>query len=183
VPPIGILSGADVEQPNGGRMPPESYSIRHAKPEEQRQLTRLCVRATLHTGYDESFIDRVMPALTITLPSISTGCVQVAQRKCGEIVGVVVVTLSTLQGIALLEGIFVDPPFWRHGIGRTLFKAAVTRTKALKAGALMIYAEPSAEGFYKRMGAIRIGEGPFFYSPEIILPHLLYLIPHDDMRR
>ena len=48
----------------------------------------------------------------------------------------------------------------------------------MKAGALM-YAEPSAEGFYKRMGAIRIGEGPFFYSPELILPHLLYIIPRD----
>jgi hypothetical protein len=43
----------------------------------------------------------------------------------------------------------------------------------------MIYAEPSAEVFYKRMGAVRIGEGPFVYSPEIVLPHLLYLIPRN----
>ena len=33
------------------------YSIREARPDEQRELTRLCVRATLHVGYDEAFID------------------------------------------------------------------------------------------------------------------------------
>jgi GNAT superfamily N-acetyltransferase len=157
----------------------EAYSVRNAKPEEQRDLTRLCVRATMHTGYDEAFIDRVMPGLTITLPLISGGCVQVAQDTSGEIVGVVAVTTTPLQGIALLYGIYVDPKRWKRGIGRLLFGAAVTRAKELKAGALMIYAEPLAEGFYKQMGAIRIGEGPFFYSPEITLPYLVYLIPRD----
>jgi GNAT superfamily N-acetyltransferase len=157
----------------------EPYSLRIAQPDEQRELTHLCVRATLQAGYDEAFIDRVMPGLTMTVPLITGGCVQVAQRKSGEVVGVVAVTPTALQGIALLYGIFVDPAYWRCGVGRMLFGAAVARTKALKAGALMIYAEPSAEGFYKRMGAVRIDEGPFVYSPEVVLPHFLYIIPYE----
>ena len=159
---------------------PEAYSVRNARPEEQGQLTRLCVRATLHAGYDEAFIDRVMPGLTITLPLITGDYVRVAQDTSGDVVGVVAVTNTALQGIALLYGIYVDPAHWRRGIGRLLFGAAVARAKEFKAGALMIYAEPSAESFYKQMGAIRIGEGPFFYSPEIILPHLLYLVSRDE---
>jgi GNAT superfamily N-acetyltransferase len=155
----------------------QPYSVRDAKTDEQRELTRLCVRATMRAGYDEAFIDRVMPGLTITVPLIAGGCVQVAQQNSGEVVGVVAVTTTMLQGIALLYSIFVDPACWKRGVGRVLFEAAVTRARALRAGALMIYAEPSAEGFYKRMGAIRIGEGPFVYSPEIVLPHLLYIIP------
>jgi len=158
----------------------EDYSVRNAKPEEQRQLTRLCVRATMHAGYDDAFVDRVMPGLTMTIPLISGGCVQVAQDSSEEVVGVVAVTTTTLQGIALLYGIYVEPERWKRGIGRRLFEAAVARTKELKAGALMIYAEPLAEGFYRRMGAIRIGEGPFFYSPETILPRFLYLVPQDE---
>jgi GNAT superfamily N-acetyltransferase len=157
----------------------QPYTVRSAKPEEQRELTRLCVRATMHAGYDEAFIDRVMPGLTITLPMITGGCVQVAQENSGEVVGVVAVTATMLQGIAQLYSIFVEPTRWKRGIGRVLFGAAVTSAKAFKAGAVMIYPNPSAEGFYKRMGAIRIGEGPFVYSPEIILPHLLYIIPRD----
>jgi GNAT superfamily N-acetyltransferase len=155
------------------------FSVRDARPDDQRDLTRLCVRATMQAGYDEAFIDRTMPALTITMPLIIGGYVRVAEDETGGVVGVTAVRPTAVQGIALLEGIFVDPPFWKRGIGRVLFEAAVTRAKALKAGALMIYAEPSAEGFYKRLGAIRIGEGPFFYSPELILPQLLYLVPHD----
>jgi N-acetylglutamate synthase-like GNAT family acetyltransferase len=155
------------------------YTVREAKPEEQRELTRLCVRATMHAGYDEAFIDRSMPVLTITLPLISGDFVQVAQHNSSEVVGVVAVTPTGLQGIALLYGIFVDPARWKRGIGRVLFGSAVARAKRMKAGALMINAEPSAEGFYKRMGAIRIGEGPFYFSPEIVLPQLLYIIPRE----
>jgi len=155
------------------------YSVREANPHEQRELTRLCVRATMQAGYDEAFIDRAMPVLTVTLPLITGGCVQVAQQESGEVVGVVVVTPTSLQGIALLYGMFVEPAHWKRGVGRVLFGAAAARAKALKAGALMIYAEPSAEVFYRRMGAARIGEGPFYYSPEIVLPQLLYMLPQD----
>jgi hypothetical protein len=49
----------------------------------------------------------------------------------------------------------------------------------MMAGALMIYAEPSAEEFLSGWGAIRIGEGPFIFSPEVVLPHLLYIVPSE----
>ena len=156
------------------------YTVRKGRPDEQRELTRLCVRATMQLGYDDAFIDRAMPSFTITLPLINGGCVQVAEHKSGQVVGVVVVTRTMLQGIALLSGLYVDPSFWKRGVGRVLFEAAVTRAKTLEAGALMIYAAPSAAGFYERMGAIRIGEGPFDYSPDIILPHLFYVFPREE---
>jgi GNAT superfamily N-acetyltransferase len=155
------------------------YSIRDARGDEQRELTQLCVRATMQTGYDQAFIDRAIPGLMITVPLIAGGCVQVAEQGSSEVVGVVSVTTTMLQGLALLHGMFVDPAHWKRGVGRVLFGAAVTRAKALKAGALLIYAEPSAEGFYKRMGAKRIAEGTFYYSPEIVLPLLLYLLTED----
>jgi GNAT superfamily N-acetyltransferase len=153
----------------------ERCRIRGAAEGEQRELTRLCVRATRRAGYDDAFIERAMPALTISLPLISEGFVQLAEHPSGAIAGVVVVTSTALQGIALLHSLFVDPPFWRRGVGRMLFQAAVVRMRALKCGALMIYAEPSAEGFYRRMGALRIGEGPFVFSPDVTLPHFLYI--------
>ena len=158
-------------------MPP--YSVRDATTDEQRELTRLCVRATMQTGYDQAFIDRAIPGLTVTQPLITGGYVQVADHKPGEVLGVVIVTPTGLQGIALLHGLYVDPPSWKRGVGRVLFEAAIARTKALKAGVLVIYAEPSAEGFYTRMGATRVGEGTFYYSPEIVLPQLLYILPRD----
>ena len=157
----------------------DDYSVRQAKPEEQRELTRLSVRATMHAGHDEAFVDRSIAALMITLPMISGNWVQVAEDSSSKIVGVVWVTPTALQGIALLQGLYVEPALWKRGIGRVLFGAAVTRAKEFKAGAIMINAEPSAEGFYRRMGATRIGEAPFYFSPETILPQLLYIIPRE----
>ena len=81
----------------------------------------------MHSGYDEEFIDRSMPSLTITLPEISGDFVRVAQDDLYEVVGVVCVMLTALQGIALLHGLFVDPARWKRGIGRVLFGAAVAR--------------------------------------------------------
>ena len=158
----------------------ESYKVRNAEANEQRELTRLVVRATLHAGYDEAFIDRVMPALTVTLPLITAGAVQVAERASGKVAGVVSVTPTALQGIALLNGLFVAPPLWRRGVGRTLFAAAVVAARKRGAGALVIYAAPSAEGFYLRQGAVRIGEGPFYFSPDVVLPQLLYIVPRES---
>ena len=135
--------------------------------ESGRGLTRLIVRATLHSSYDETFIDRARPGLTVSLNGIVTGNVQVAEQS-GEVIGVVEVLSTVLQGIAVL-GIFVDPAHWKKGVGRALFETAIARARTLKVGALMIYASPFAEGFYSRLGAIRIGEGPFVYSPEVTL--------------
>jgi GNAT superfamily N-acetyltransferase len=153
----------------------KTYTIRKAKPEEQRELTQLVVRATMHAGYDEDFIARSMPGLTITLPTITAGDIQVAELP-GEIIGVVQVMNSELRGIAVL-GIYVDPPHWGKGVGRALFEAAVVHARTLKAGAVMIYALPNAEGFYGRLGAIRIGESPFYFSPEVMSPHFLFIVP------
>jgi GNAT superfamily N-acetyltransferase len=154
-------------------------AVREAKPEEQRVLTRLVVRATLQAGHDEAFIDRALPGLAITLPMINGQNVHVAQDSSGKIVGLVALTRTMLQGIALLNHLFVDPDYWKRGIGRILFKTAISRAKEMKTGAIFIYAEASSEGFYERMGTIRIGEGPFVLSPEVVFPHLLYIIPHE----
>ena len=107
---------------------------------------------------------------------ITGNWVRVAQDGLSNIVGVVWITPTALQGIALLHGLYVDPEHWRRGIGRMLFDAAVAHAKEFKAGAIVINAEPSAEEFYKRMGAMRIGEVPFYFSPETVLPLLLYLV-------
>jgi hypothetical protein len=79
-------------------------TVRAAKPEEQRELTHLAVRATMHAGHDEEFIDRSMPSLTIILPLIGGDFVRVAQDDLDKVVGVVCATPTALQGIALLGG-------------------------------------------------------------------------------
>jgi N-acetylglutamate synthase-like GNAT family acetyltransferase len=157
----------------------DAYTVRDARPEEQRELTNLVVRATTQAGRDEAFIDRAISGLAITLPMINGKNVQVAHDNSGRVVGLVSLTRTMLQGIALLNHLFVDPDHWKRGIGRVLFETAVARAKEMKTGAIFIYAEPFAEAFYERMGTIRIGEAPFVLSPEVVFPHLLYIIGRE----
>jgi GNAT superfamily N-acetyltransferase len=159
--------------------PARAWPVRPARPDEQGELSRLCVRATRHLGYDEAFIERTTPSLTIILPHITAGGVMVADDDDGAVAGVVWI-MPTFPAFAQLNGIFVEPRFWRMGVGRALFSAAVARARALGVGAIVINAEPSAAGFYERQGAVRIGQIPFFLSPEIDLPILLYLVGAAD---
>jgi predicted N-acetyltransferase YhbS len=50
------------------------------------------------------------------------------------------------------------PEFLGTGIGRALFDHAVCRAAALGAGVVSVESDPNAEGFYRRMGARRVGE-------------------------
>jgi GNAT superfamily N-acetyltransferase len=57
-----------------------------------------------------------------------------------------------------LEHLWVLPEHMSAGIGRALFAHAVRRAASLNADLLEIESDPNAEGFYRRMGAIRVGE-------------------------
>lgn len=52
---------------------------------------------------------------------------------------------------------FVDPAFVGRGVGRALMDHAVALARELGHDSLTIVADPNAEGFYRRMGAQRIG--------------------------
>ena len=56
-----------------------------------------------------------------------------------------------------LEHLWVLPDWMGQGIGRALFRHAAKRAAARGALSLTIEADPNAEPFYRRMGAVRSG--------------------------
>ena len=78
---------------------------------------------------------------------------------CGAVVDVRVVGFySLVGGGAVLDPLWVLPGWMGQGIGRTLFEHAVRRAGALGVAVVGIEADPNATGFYRRMGARRVGE-------------------------
>lgn len=57
-----------------------------------------------------------------------------------------------------LEHFWVTPELIGRGVGRALFAAALQAARRCGAGMLHIKSDPNAEGFYRRMGARRVGE-------------------------
>lgn len=77
-----------------------------------------------------------------------------------EIAGVAVgfaIILPRPNGDAELDGLFVDPPFQRRGIGRALVTEARRLAAAMGAADLYVIAGEDALAFYRSVGFIEVG--------------------------
>ena len=79
-----------------------------------------------------------------------------------------------------LSHFFVDPPSIGRGVGRVLWDDAVRRAEARGHARLVIQSDPNAEGFYRKLGAERIGVVPSQARPGRNLPLLVYEL--DDRK-
>ncbi len=129
--------------------------IRRAKPDEADVLTEIAHAAKRHWGYPENWIEHWKDQLTITPDFITTNEMYVAVNG-EEIAGCCALVMS--GSLAEVEHMWIKPEHMGNGVGRALFKQVVARAKSLDARAVELSADPNAEGFYRRMGATRIGE-------------------------
>ena len=129
--------------------------IRRARPDEADRLTALAHAAKRHWGYPESWIAHWKSDLTITSEFISTNEVFVALAG-KDIIGCSALVLG--DSIAELEHMWINPEYMGKGVGRELLAQVTNRAANLDLRELEISADPNAEGFYRHMGAVRIGE-------------------------
>ena len=129
--------------------------IRRAQPDEADRLTALAHAAKRHWGYPESWIAHWKSDLTITSEFISTNEVFVALAG-KDIIGCSALVLS--DSVAELEHMWISPEYMGKGVGRELLAQVTNRAANLDLRELEISADPNAEGFYRHMGAVRIGE-------------------------
>ena len=132
-----------------------NVQIRRAKPEEADVLTDIAHAAKRHWGYPENWIREWKSDLTITPEFIATNEMYVAMH--GEVIaGCCAIAFS--ESLVELEHMWIRPEHMGTGVGRALFSYVKERAASLEVPALEISSDPNAEGFYKRMGATRIGE-------------------------
>jgi GNAT superfamily N-acetyltransferase len=129
--------------------------IRRATPGDAETLTGISFAAKRYWGYPERWIAQWKEALTITPDFVRRNEVYAATSD-KEIVGFYALTG---QGREIELGhLWVSPDHIGTGVGRTLFDHAVRKAASHGAELLSVEADPNAEGFYRRMGARRVGE-------------------------
>lgn len=129
--------------------------IRRARTRDATALTRIAHAAKRHWGYPEEWIALWRADLTLSAGFIDAHPVYAAWRGA-DIVGLY--ALSCDGAAVELEHMWVDPPHMGGGVGARLFAHAAATARALGGATLSIASDPHAEGFYRRMGARRIGE-------------------------
>ncbi|MBX7210295.1 MAG: GNAT family N-acetyltransferase [Verrucomicrobiaceae bacterium] len=134
--------------------PSQRVLISAALPGEADALTEIAFAAKRHWGYPDAWIEQWRAALTITAEFIATHEV-FAARKAGSIAGFAALVRD--GGILRLEHLWVRPGDMGRGVGSALFRHSQQRASALGFETFEIESDPSASGFYLRMGAEQMG--------------------------
>ncbi len=129
--------------------------IVRAKPGNADALTRITFAAKRHWGYPDRWIERWRETLSISPEFVRRNEAYAAVVE-GKPVGFYAL-VGEVREIEL-EHLWVLPEFIGTGIGRALFDHAVRKAASLGAEVVRIESDPNAEGFYRRMGARRVGE-------------------------
>jgi N-acetylglutamate synthase-like GNAT family acetyltransferase len=129
--------------------------IRRAIPEEASTLTTIALEAKRYWGYPDHWIKHWESDLTVSSDFVRDHHVYVAEVD-GEIRGFYALCVSGDK--AELEHLWVTPASIGTGVGKELFLDAMEKAAALAVRDVEILADPNAAGFYKRMGAMQIGE-------------------------
>lgn len=130
------------------------WVIRPARPGEHVALTELAFRSSREIwGYPDDFMAWEPEAIAVEPEYIVNDVVSVLEQD-GRPLG-----FSMLRGTPPeieLSRLMVEPDRAGQGIGRALWEHAVARARALGANAITLDADPNAEPFYLRMGAVTV---------------------------
>jgi GNAT superfamily N-acetyltransferase len=156
---------------------PGDFTIGRARPSELDALSALARRSKAHWGYPADWLQEWGPQLTLSRVDLETREVFVA-RGPDRPVGFYSLAFGER---AELEHLWMDPRFMGRGLGRRLLEHAVARTALRGYPNLQIDADPNAESFYVRMGAIRVGWVPAPVAGTArLLPRLLIPVIDED---
>lgn len=143
--------------------------LRRPSVDELPEISALCMRSKAHWGYDDAFLRACRDELTFGPTSLADGEMWVLDVD-DTIVGTVQVEVSDREG-ELLK-LFIDPDSMGQGYGRVLFDWSVSVLRESGARTMVIEADPDAEPFYRRMGAVPAGTAPSGSIPGRMLPRL-----------
>lgn len=146
-------------------------TVRPARPDEAAAISDLAMRSKAHWGYDAAFLEACREELTWTAEAIGREDVLVDDEG-GRLLGATARTGPAPDG--RLWAVFVDPAAHGRGRGRALLEALLARARADGYASLTIGADPNAEGFYRAVGAERIGAVPSDTAADRMLPLLRF---------
>jgi N-acetylglutamate synthase-like GNAT family acetyltransferase len=130
-------------------------TVRTALIADQKSLEALQWRASLENSGDREALLANPELIELPLQQIEAGGVFVAE-VANSIKGFAAM-LPLEDGNAELDSLFVEPEFWRHGIGRILLEHCCVAAKISGAAEIHVIANPHAEGFYNACGFEKLG--------------------------
>jgi len=156
-------------------MPATTSSIRRATTDDACALTELTMRSKANWRYDEDFLRDARADLEFQpgkfLPDFH---VYVLEENCRMLDFCSLIPGE--EGRMELHDLFVEPDCIGKGFGKQLWDHAVQVARSQGFRTLVLAADPNAEPFYVRQGAIRVGEKTSPVRPDRRLPVLEFVL-------
>ena len=124
--------------------------MRPVEPADHARLRELTQESKAHWGYDRDFVRRWAEGLSFESEQ---------ERWVAEVDGEIVAwaaVIPPVDGVAVLDDLWVDPAWIGRGVGGRLFQLAAARARELGATRLEWGAEPNAVGFYEKLGGRKL---------------------------
>ena len=150
-------------------------SIRRAQAREAGALTALTIRSKAWWGYDSAFMARAQPELTFYPSRFEPEFLVFVSERDGRLAGFYSL-IPLNQDQIELNDLFVDPVFIGTGVGTELWHHATETARSRNHRAILLTADPNAETFYRKQGAITIRAVPSHIETDRILPRMEYLL-------
>jgi N-acetylglutamate synthase-like GNAT family acetyltransferase len=150
--------------------------IRRALPGEAANLSALALRSKALWAYDAAFMEACRAPLTVN-PQAIAKCPFYVLDEGGTITGFYGLSGQPPRGE--IEFLFVEPESVRSGRGQRLARHFLALARRLGFEEMDVSADPSAEGFYVAMGAVRIAEVPSDAVPNRLIPRLRFSLLTD----
>jgi len=135
----------------------EALTIRLARPDERLDLEALQRRASLALPEYREQLEAHPEVIDLPAEQIAEGQVLVA-----ELVGRIAGFAAVIAGE--LDGLFVEPDLWKHGVGSALIEAAAHEAR-MQGLSLTVTANPTARLFYEKCGFTLEGERETMFGP------------------
>ena len=128
--------------------------IRAAERNEAAALTELAMRSKAHWGYDPDFMAAAQDDLAVSTAVLPQWWVWVAADE-DRTLGFASLRPEEPGALELVH-LFVEPDAIGRGVGTRLWRHCVREAKRRGYRRLRLTADPNAEDFYRRRGAVRV---------------------------
>jgi GNAT superfamily N-acetyltransferase len=132
----------------------DRWLIRPARPGEHVLLSDIAVRSGRHWNYPDAFMAFEPELITIS-PRHITGAVTNVLERDGRVLGFYVLTGEPPE--MELARMFLELDAIGTGCGRRLWEHMTVTARDLGVETVTLDADPNAEPFYRRMGAVTVG--------------------------
>lgn len=146
--------------------------IRRARLDEVEALNELIMHSKSYWGYDRPFLEAYRAHLLLSPQALEHDHVYCAE--VGEAIAGVSHLIVVSDEEICLSHLFVEPVFIGQGIGALLWRHAVEQARRWSAKTLVFGADPHAQAFYERMGAVVVGEKHSTIFPGRKVPRMCY---------